>query len=104
MKFTKPLLASIVLLFFMLWAPLGQTEFLVQHWMKIGTFAIPFLLIGSFSFADNNKSSALAKDFRFMAYFYCLPTLSINLKNIGWTFLGITMHFTALTTVLFWKF
>ena len=67
MKFTKPLLASILLLFLMLWAPLGQTEFLVQHWMKIGTFAIPFLLIGSFSFADNNKSSALAKDFRFMA-------------------------------------
>jgi len=67
MKFTTPLLASILLLFFMLWAPLGQTEFLVQHWMKIGIFAIPFLLIGSFSFSDIDKSGELAKDFRFMA-------------------------------------
>ena len=32
--------SSIVLLFFMLWAPLGQYEFLIEHWMKIGNFAM----------------------------------------------------------------
>lgn len=33
-------------LFLMLWLPLGQHEFLIPHWVKIGTFAAPFLLLG----------------------------------------------------------
>ena len=36
---------SAVTLFAMLWLPLGQQEFLVQNWMKVGTFAAPFLLL-----------------------------------------------------------
>ncbi|MEM8845028.1 MAG: HXXEE domain-containing protein [Pseudomonadota bacterium] len=28
----------------MLWLPLGQHEFLFEHWMKLGTFMVPFLL------------------------------------------------------------
>lgn len=36
---------SAVALFLMLWLPLGQQEFLVQYWMKVGTFAAPFLLL-----------------------------------------------------------
>ena len=35
-----------VSLFAALWLPLGQHEFLVPHWMKVGTFAAPFLLMG----------------------------------------------------------
>ncbi|MEO0346640.1 MAG: HXXEE domain-containing protein [Pseudomonadota bacterium] len=35
-----------VSLFAALWLPLGQHEFLVPHWMKVGTFAAPFLVLG----------------------------------------------------------
>ncbi len=43
--------ASILLLFAMLWLPLGQTGFLVEHWMKLGVFAVPFLGIGIYAYA-----------------------------------------------------
>ncbi|MEO0572644.1 MAG: HXXEE domain-containing protein [Bacteroidota bacterium] len=66
MKTPKSLSLAILVLFFMLWAPLGQFEFLVEHWMKIGTYAIPFLLIASFAFLDGNKSTVWVKDFRFL--------------------------------------
>ncbi|MEO1593950.1 MAG: HXXEE domain-containing protein [Pseudomonadota bacterium] len=33
-------------LFLALWLPLGQHDFLTAHWMKVGTFAAPFLLLG----------------------------------------------------------
>ncbi|MEM7765749.1 MAG: HXXEE domain-containing protein [Pseudomonadota bacterium] len=36
---------SAVALFLMLWLPLGQHEFLIQNWMKVGTFAAPLLLL-----------------------------------------------------------
>ncbi|MEM7239754.1 MAG: HXXEE domain-containing protein [Pseudomonadota bacterium] len=36
--------------FAMLWLPLGQHEFLAFHWMKLGTFMAPFLLLAAFSF------------------------------------------------------
>ncbi|MEO1560776.1 MAG: HXXEE domain-containing protein [Cyanobacteria bacterium J06632_19] len=41
--------ASICLLFFMLWAPLGQYDFLIDNWMKIGIYAVPFILFIFFS-------------------------------------------------------
>ncbi|MEM1067312.1 MAG: HXXEE domain-containing protein [Planctomycetota bacterium] len=34
----------------MLWIPVGQHEFLMQHWMKVGTFMAPFLLMVAFAF------------------------------------------------------
>lgn len=46
---------SIVLLFLMLWLPLGQQDFLIDHWMKIGTFSIPFIGIGIFAFNEREK-------------------------------------------------
>lgn len=33
----------------MLWAPLGQYDFLIENWMKIGTYAVPFILFVLFS-------------------------------------------------------
>ena len=53
--------ATVALLFAMLWAPLGQTEFLVEHWMKVGTFAIPFFLLGALAFAPDGQSPRLAE-------------------------------------------
>ena len=41
--------ASICLLFVMLWAPLGQYDFLIENWMKIGIYAVPFILFIFFS-------------------------------------------------------
>lgn len=42
-------LVSLFVLFSMLWLPLGQREFLVDAWMKIGTFVAPFILFIFFS-------------------------------------------------------
>ncbi len=58
---------SIVLLFGMLWLPLGQYEFLLTHWMKIGTFAVPFLLIGTFAIYPQELSLPLWKHLRFFS-------------------------------------
>ncbi|MEM9948960.1 MAG: HXXEE domain-containing protein [Cyanobacteria bacterium P01_D01_bin.36] len=52
--------SSIVLLFFMLWAPLGQYEFLIEHWMKIGTYAVPFVLLMFFSSRDKQTDSVFS--------------------------------------------
>jgi len=61
------LLGTILLLFFMLWFPLGQHEFLIDHWMKIGVYAAPFLLIGSFSFWKENELPMATPNFRIIA-------------------------------------
>lgn len=42
-------LIAIFLLFFMLWAPLGQYDFLIENWMKIGIYTVPFILFIFFS-------------------------------------------------------
>ena len=49
MNNSKITFASICLLFFMLWAPLGQYDFLIENWMKIGIYAVPFILFIFFS-------------------------------------------------------
>lgn len=42
--------ALLVLGFAMLWLPLGQHDFLIAHWMKVGTFMAPFLLFVALAF------------------------------------------------------
>ncbi|MEM7746839.1 MAG: HXXEE domain-containing protein [Pseudomonadota bacterium] len=42
-------LISMSLFFTILWVPWGQTEFLVDHWMKIGTFLAPVMLFIAFT-------------------------------------------------------
>lgn len=51
----------------MLWLPLGQHDFLFDSWMKLGTYAVPFLLIGAFAFVENGTSKPLLKDYRFIS-------------------------------------
>lgn len=46
---SKIALAALVILFGMLWAPLGQYDFLVQNWMKLGTYGAPVILFVFFS-------------------------------------------------------
>ncbi|MEM9000268.1 MAG: HXXEE domain-containing protein [Bacteroidota bacterium] len=58
--------ASVLVLFFMLWLPMGQYDFLIAHWMKIGTYAIPFLGIGIFAFFGQEKLQDLFKSIRFL--------------------------------------
>lgn len=53
-------LLSILVLFFMLWAPLGQYDFLVENWMKLGIYAAPFLLLGFFSQRETQISSVVS--------------------------------------------
>ena len=50
------LLIAVCLLYFMLWMPLGQYDFLIDNWMKIGTYAVPFLLLSFFSARPSTTS------------------------------------------------
>jgi len=65
MKNQNFLTASITLLFILLWMPMGQYEFLVHHWMKIGTYSIPFIGIGLFAFREKELSPK--SNLRFLA-------------------------------------
>ncbi|MEM8567565.1 MAG: hypothetical protein AAGF85_13980 [Bacteroidota bacterium] len=47
---SKGITGAVLLIFTMLWLPLGQHDFLIAHWMNIGTYAVPFMLIGVFLF------------------------------------------------------
>lgn len=49
-----------------LWFPLGQHEFLYEHWMKLGTFMMPFLVFAALSFGSPQSLSEL-KSARFVA-------------------------------------
>lgn len=66
MKNSRLLGGSIALLFAMLWLPFGQYDFLVENWMKVGTYAVPFLLIGAFSYYQGDSSKDLFTDYRFI--------------------------------------
>ncbi|MEM1289016.1 MAG: HXXEE domain-containing protein [Pseudomonadota bacterium] len=46
--------AALVAAFSMLWVPLGQHGFLLEHWMKVGTFMAPFLVFIAFAFKTND--------------------------------------------------
>ncbi|MEM1155014.1 MAG: HXXEE domain-containing protein [Pseudomonadota bacterium] len=48
-------LGMLLLAFVMLWLPLGQHGFLIEHWMKVGTFMAPFLLLIAFSFRSHGE-------------------------------------------------
>lgn len=52
--------ASIGLLCFLLWFPLGQYDFLIENWMRVGTYAAPFLLVAFFSSRTEKTDSFLA--------------------------------------------
>lgn len=43
-------LSLLFLSFALLWVPLGQTAFLIEHWMKVGTFMAPFLTMTAVAF------------------------------------------------------
>jgi len=58
--------AAILLLFLMLWTPLGQSTFLVENWMKVGTYAVPFILLTFFSSRTKQTDSVLT-DIKLMA-------------------------------------
>ena len=47
-------LAALVFAFALLWIPLGQHDFLTQHWMKVGAFMAPFLVLVALSFSDKS--------------------------------------------------
>ncbi|MEM8617647.1 MAG: HXXEE domain-containing protein [Pseudomonadota bacterium] len=55
-------LLCLITAFAMLWLPLGQHPFLLEHWMKVGTFMAPFLLLAAFSFGQGD-----ARGLRFYA-------------------------------------
>lgn len=72
MKQSNYLLFSILLLFLMLWLPMGQYDYLLDNWMKIGTYAVPFLLMGAFSFYDTEQSPKWWANYRFQAILFLI--------------------------------
>lgn len=44
----------LIVFFLMLWLPMGQQGFLTEHWMKVGAYLAPIVLL--FSFAGRTKS------------------------------------------------
>lgn len=63
----------LVIAFTMLWLPVGQHEFLIAHWMKLGTFMAPFLLFTVCAFwpqqgSDSNNYIRLVSLLLFVAY------------------------------------
>ncbi|MEO0919079.1 MAG: HXXEE domain-containing protein [Pseudomonadota bacterium] len=47
-------LAALVVAFAFLWVPVGQHDFLTQHWMQVGTFMAPFLVLVALSFSNTS--------------------------------------------------
>ncbi|MEM8919562.1 MAG: HXXEE domain-containing protein [Pseudomonadota bacterium] len=43
---------ALVIGFSLLWLPLGQYDFLYKHWMKLGLFMMPFLILAASSFGS----------------------------------------------------
>ncbi|WP_179954192.1 HXXEE domain-containing protein [Denitrobaculum tricleocarpae] len=48
-------IACLSVSFAMLWVPLGQQVFLIEHWMKVGTFMAPFLLFIALTFRQEAR-------------------------------------------------
>lgn len=46
--------SCLIVLFLMLWLPLGQQDFLIQNWMKLGAFIAPVLLMMFFVSNSSN--------------------------------------------------
>lgn len=54
-------IAALILGFAFLWLPLGQHDFLYEHWMKLGTFMMPLLIFTAFSFLSEARSASIRK-------------------------------------------
>ncbi|MEM7739180.1 MAG: HXXEE domain-containing protein [Pseudomonadota bacterium] len=62
-------LALLLAFMAMLWAPLGQLEFLAFHWMKIGTYMAPIVVFLAFKFRERS-SGPMFEDVTFMAMLF----------------------------------
>ncbi len=71
MRNSTALFLIIIFLFAILWLPLGQYDFLIDHWMKIGTYAIPFLLIGAFSFY-RIEEGYIGNNLKFLSFIFLI--------------------------------
>lgn len=57
----------LVALFGMLWVPVGQYEFLIGNWMKIGTYAVPFLFFCVLTMRGQHETGPLLADFKVLS-------------------------------------
>ncbi|MEM6521637.1 MAG: hypothetical protein AAF722_20165, partial [Cyanobacteria bacterium P01_C01_bin.70] len=69
MNNSKLAFAAILLLFLMLWVPLGQSEFLIENWMKLGTYAAPLVLFVFFS-TRTEKTRSVSIDIKLMSVLF----------------------------------
>ncbi|MEM9381629.1 MAG: HXXEE domain-containing protein [Planctomycetota bacterium] len=94
---SRSIAATVALLFTMLWAPLGQTEFLVEHWMKVGTFAAPFLLLGALAFAPEPGEGRFLAEPRTAAVALLLAYIAHQFEEHWVDVTGATYAFYAQT-------
>ena len=50
-------LSALSVAFAFLWLPVGQHDFLTEHWMKVGTFMAPFLLLVGLSLSNETTQN-----------------------------------------------
>ena len=49
---------TISIIFAFLWIPMGQTSFLIEHWMKLGTFLLPILFFIAVTFQERGTEES----------------------------------------------
>ena len=85
-------ISLLVLAFAMLWVPLGQHVFLIEHWMKLGTFMAPFMLFVAFAFAKNDDPRT---DPRFLSLILLVAYIIHQFEEHWVDFFGQTYAFYA---------
>ena len=91
--------ASLALAFALLWVPLGQHPFLVLHWMKIGAFAAPFVLLTAAYFRREDDGAVL-RDLRVLSVLM-LATYILHQVEEHWVdFTGTTYAFHGYVNAL----
>ncbi|MEM7059628.1 MAG: HXXEE domain-containing protein [Pseudomonadota bacterium] len=97
-------LACLIIAFAMLWVPIGQHDFLIVHWMKVGTFMAPFLVLIAFTFGAAQKSF-FEPDIRFVALWLLIAYIAHQFEEHWVDLYGNTYAFKPyLNAMLFERF
>ncbi|MEM1412144.1 MAG: HXXEE domain-containing protein [Pseudomonadota bacterium] len=89
---------ALTAVFLFLWLPLGQQPFLIEHWMKLGTFAAPMILCVAFAFQSGTSQSEPAS--RWMALLLLLLYLAHQFEEHWLDLLGRPYAFHAVVNQL----
>ena len=78
---------SLAIFFAMVWLPLGQHAFMVEHWMKVGAFLAPILVFAGFK-VRTEASPPILNDIALMASLFASAYLVHQVEEHWVDFLG----------------